>query len=158
MAKTRYEFSLKYSPKSQKNTCKTLTGPPTLDALAGHYSTKNVLKQSNPSGNTRSIDEKHTWGTVCNSRWVNTPILETKDRETQLKIARRHTQKSQVPRQERLSAGTMANFSRAGTASSPWQPAKREKVGNSQGGAQGEKEREKCIATSFNLPRECIHH
>ncbi|GFT29279.1 hypothetical protein NPIL_52171 [Nephila pilipes] len=43
----------------------------------------------------------------------------------------------------------MANFSRAGTASSPWQPAKREKVRNSQGGAQGEKEREKCIATSF---------
>ncbi|GFS77580.1 hypothetical protein NPIL_450391, partial [Nephila pilipes] len=43
----------------------------------------------------------------------------------------------------------MANFSRAGTASSPWQPAKREKVGNSQGGAQGEKEREKCIAISF---------
>ncbi|GFU29483.1 hypothetical protein NPIL_322801, partial [Nephila pilipes] len=57
--------------------------------------------------------------------------------------------KSQVPRQERLSAGTMAVFSRAGTASSPRQPAKREKEGNSQGGAQGEKEREKCIATSF---------
>ncbi|GFT60019.1 hypothetical protein NPIL_147351 [Nephila pilipes] len=61
--------------------------------------------------------------------------------------------KSQVPRQERLSAGTMANFSRAGTASSQGNQRSEKRMKQPRWRSR-RKRAEKCIATSFNLPRE----